>query len=389
MHIIITEQSATEKAFHMELVRFISNNDMRTPSIKVKKNRINSNSTMMLRAATLSCKSGEQALLRGSSLCDPSVDPEFSNYVAPADTSSATLHIAVQTRLAALKDSEAHICSHLKKLTWLITQPDATGDTGRSYLSSFIHRVKVLGDSQTSEIFLEDLEAAKNKTQSSDWKYVKFRLGRRPKNGVISHGKQTEVIFELRECIAELEPLKAELMRRIREYRFMAQVQICQREHLHFDQGLSCSICGNPQLKPAEVSISVGCGHTYCVSCSRTGVCPVEGCNNTNMSYELCPGSLFGVAEADPTKICTYGQKLEDTVSLIRSFRKDEKVLLFLQDDSLLKYCRAILNAHNITNAYLDGKDKDSGKTLENFQGQIQNTKVLILNIASSAAAGW
>lgn len=137
-----------------------------------------------------------------------------------------------------------------------------------------------------------------------------------------------------------------------------------------------CDVGGVP------VRIIWQCGHAVCTSCGIHSYCPVPGCSGTGLGFEHVLATEFDVRAP---KASIYGQKIEELIQLIRNIEMNkERVLLFIQDQNVIKKVELAFKRYNITfrRLIITG----SAKVLTDFKKSTDT--VLILNIGISSAAG-
>lgn len=172
-----------------------------------------------------------------------------------------------------------------------------------------------------------------------------------------------------------------------------------------------CSFCGEVRETYQESYILGQCGHVECQTCFEDKArqdrfpdgCAEEGCQAAVLSYHLIPASEFvGIPSLRPGIL--GGSKSQAVVETIRAIDPDDRVLVFVQYNSVRDEFFEACNAAGIL--YEDGT-KDAQRTVERFKKLAQTGSprpqrksqdmgkgrgiphVLVLKIDSPDAAGW
>ena len=203
--------------------------------------------------------------------------------------------------------------------------------------------------------------------------------------------------IELRIAVGQLNKETEEFVNLQRSLRFMktfCMVHSSVKEsgkHRNADHGFTCSACNTEDLEPGAMTLLSKCGHLVCnPKCLSLikDICPVACCHATTIAHQMIPGLEFGTGGSfrDDSKYSKFGKKLQKMMELIEKIPKGEKILLFAQSQAMFRIVKKILGLGEVSVSQLTGGSRDP-VTLEEFQKK-NGTKVLILNIGDSSAAG-
>lgn len=151
--------------------------------------------------------------------------------------------------------------------------------------------------------------------------------------------------------------------------------------------GDKCELDGRTMTMEQLCLMSV-CGHGACHKCMLTnayvGKCCTPGCHGASKPTSIVRASTLGDDEEQTT---FYGMKLAQVATLIkRQIPQEDRVLLFVQFDGLLKKVDEALTRYKIKHIQMKGSAVQRSNMLERFQGG--DERVLLLNIADESAAG-
>lgn len=217
-----------------------------------------------------------------------------------------------------------------------------------------------------------------------------FREFSSPGN-IRSRGKEMPAdVYYLRTAVTNLRTQAAELVRRRRALRIARVVKRCQNQSIE-ENALSCAGCAAQAI--ASIFIVWQCGHRICLKCKDLlgDGCPVKGCNATSTGFQPISGSEFTIRDPEENGVIEfsdYGQKIEQLLNLITHIKnRKECALVFVQNPKAIEKIGEALKKRKIDYRYLDRTSK-SLKALFEFQKEISDAIVLLLNIGDESAAG-
>lgn len=188
----------------------------------------------------------------------------------------------------------------------------------------------------------------------------------------------------LRELSNSMSTMLYDLIELKRSLRFAEALEII---HETLNGGImKCSKCGT-QADPTHLTVLSHCGHLFCPNCLPVDhdTCASDDCRARNTPYQkVLASSLL----PDEIEQCTPS-KIDAVIDLIKGdIPSEDKVLVFVQFQDMLKDVRKALKAGGVDSCDLDGSTRSS-RTLDRFQkagpGSI---KVMTLNIGDASAAG-
>lgn len=198
-----------------------------------------------------------------------------------------------------------------------------------------------------------------------------------------------------------LQRLRNELWSREQSLRYFTMVRDVQKARslasrvpdMELDSGIvcpgdRCELKGKSMTMEQLCLMSV-CGHGACHKCMLTnayvGKCCTPGCHGASKPTSIVRASTLG--DDDKEQATYYGMKLAQVATLIkRKIAQEDRVLLFVQFDGLLKKVDEALTKYKIKHIQMKGSAVQRSNMLERFQGG--DERVLLLNIADESAAG-
>lgn len=342
------------------------------------------NQALQIKEAFGGSKTAVQALLKQASYFNHCADPGFVSAQTANPISAVRTTVACRNNSLTFQTSK--FTSRLQEVVWLAAHKDA--GNGKEKLRAFVDCLEgnYWGDKGLCAKIQTFISAAFAISGNNTKAFEASMKKKYPKGAreAINGKDQPKVQATLRNFVRDLTQVVDEIVKQTRAHRFMEAVRICQR------QGVSpanCNRCGqNFPLK--EITVLSGCGHMACNKCLfKEDLCPANGCKSGRESYRITLGNLFAIPGTNDD-VSRFGQKAEDLVELINSIPDNEKALLFVQSEFLIKTVEELLKERGIPRGTLNSK-LESQSALSKFQKGIGNRKVLILNIASESAAGW
>lgn len=215
--------------------------------------------------------------------------------------------------------------------------------------------------------------------------------GKTPK--IEKGGKVEDVKWQLREQTHLLRKLAKELVARVRSLRFFEVVRKIQRGGSESTETLEASECSHrPSTHPdVEMAVLSCCGHVACFECmtrsANNQVCVATGkCHAAVRHTNVVKVKSLGVeGELSSGR---YGAKLQKLVELIHSIPSSQRILVFLQWEDLAGKVSESLTAGNIPHLTLSGAVKHRANTLDKFQSEETDARVLLLKMNDASAAG-
>ena len=215
--------------------------------------------------------------------------------------------------------------------------------------------------------------------------------GKAPKLG--KGGKVEDVKWQLREQTHLLRKLSKELVARVRSLRFFEVVRKIQQASIESKETLEGSECSHrPSTHPGiEMAVLSCCGHVACHDCmalsANNQTCVATGkCHAAVRHTNVVKVKSLGVeGEISSGR---YGAKLQKLVQLIHSIPSTQRILVFLQWEDLSSKVSDALTEGNIKHSTLTGQVKNRANTLDKFQNQETESRVLLLKMNDASAAG-
>lgn len=205
--------------------------------------------------------------------------------------------------------------------------------------------------------------------------------------------KVEDIKWRLREQTHLLRRLSKELVARVRSLRFFEVVRKIQRGgQLSIDtlEGSECT--HRPSTHPmVAMAVLSCCGHVACFECmtqsANNQTCVATGkCHAAVRHTNIVKVKSLGVeGEISSGR---YGAKLQKLVDLIHSIPKDQRILVFLQWEDLAHKVSEALTSGKIPHLTLSGAVKARANTLEKFQSEETDARVLLLKMNDASAAG-
>ncbi|KAF8853068.1 hypothetical protein BDZ45DRAFT_748912 [Acephala macrosclerotiorum] len=148
----------------------------------------------------------------------------------------------------------------------------------------------------------------------------------------------------LRLCTSVLNRIAHDVISHQQAFRLFKNMRAIQTKEA------KCNCCNSRYSDPAELTLLTRCGHTTCQSCSATSnnTCPIDGCGTSySKEYQRVNGAnLFGESYSKDSS--RFGSKIDQVVKLIKSFKSEQKVLIFVQYDNIDVKLKEALSANNI-----------------------------------------
>lgn len=193
----------------------------------------------------------------------------------------------------------------------------------------------------------------------------------------------------IRGLVHHLVQLRNETAARQRSLRYFENIRSIQLSKGRGSSG-DCPSC-KKALSMDTLSLSSVCGHVCCETCGRQeawkGKCPEPGCNADAKPSSIVLASSLGV---ENEQVSAFGEKMSQLAYLLRDsslIPKDDKVILFVQFEGLLRKTAHALQSYGIKFTRVRGSAKQRSQTLDEYQRGV-SPRVLLLDIADESAAG-
>lgn len=258
----------------------------------------------------------------------------------------------------------------------------------REWVEHSFDLTKHQGDQDAAKRLIKVLEKAGFKTSSIPSETIDGKAAS------LEKGEKVEDIkWRLREQTHLLRRLSKELVARVRSLRFFEVVRKIQRGGQLSIDTLESSECSHRPSTHPEVAMAVlsCCGHVACFDCmtqsANNQACIATGkCHAAVRHTNVVKVKSLGVeGEISSGR---YGAKLQKLVQLIHSIPKDQRILVFLQWEDLAHKVSEALTAGKIPHSTLSGAVKNRANTLEKFQSEETDARVLLLKMNDASAAG-
>lgn len=392
-HIRLVRLPPTEYAMYLELThRMVA----LMFDIKYKKHT-GSDSLLRMRQVVLDCLDGREAMLIRASTFQVEEIGSGGQSAQLKEAKEIAREI-LDARKECLTLLKANIHDELKRAHWL--QKNKTAECGNfTKWGQRVEKGEEYGDSDTSISLGSLIRETRESSKDEDWKdFYRDPLDNQdtrllpPKpdgmceEGVYGHLHKS--VSDLRNSTTRLSTMGGEYMTQMRSLRFFQAICDIQNATLPC-VNLVCSGCKLEGLTPEEVTILSKCGHLVCnLNCLAAvrkydGDCTVKGCQAVSRSIQFLPAE--DVTLAGPAAKSLHGKKLDEIVQLIQDIPADEKVLVFVQFDHLVKKIEEALDTSQVPFLTLKGATQTA---LTRFQTSASNAKVLILNIGDASASG-
>ncbi|KAI0999268.1 hypothetical protein K3495_g8928 [Podosphaera aphanis] len=400
----LVHQPVAERAFYLELEQLLADNQFQIQRTRGN----NSDGEYQTQLALRNYKFAEQALLNAASFYNVQA---YSIYKKSARNSADTIEIPLRNRKLDLKAMKENISRDLRRAEWL--QGNFTECSNISNYKSFKISVKNIGikDGQTSRILQDLLYQAEKNVESYDWRQDFLEIGESastqanasnlmlpyPTGFIQDQGKRVSApIRYLRTITSSLDNAIKRLTKLVRALRYTENVKACY--DLSLSRGkVPCQKCSLPLVRPNDALVLGSCGHLICGTCvsNIAGYCPVEMCGAAFQVHQLFSGNEF-VVPHQSREMEEFGTKTADLMRYLKNVPEDEKVLLFVQEESAIEKLLVALRKAELSHVFLGGRNTAS--IIENFQkgrpmsdtsdGPKIERSILILNIGDSSAAG-
>lgn len=294
---------------------------------------------------------------------------------------------------------------HLKHAEWLNNDPECNC----KFYEDFKMRTRKCApeDVEAMEEIRAMMSAAEDAYSVDDWKDFyrtgnteneDMRLPTLPKGKSTKHGLRhlPQSVVNLRHICAILNDLQEELViqkRAIRHFKSVLSIQSLpsQDEGRQLESNIRCHKCCDQLTAPENMILLTTCGHLVCPShftALLQSQCPVDGCTALYEEHTKYTVTEMNASWAANT-LSVHGAKLDGIIELIHRIPKDDRVLLFLQFRTLTQKVKQLLAAAGIKICDLTGTEyRDRSKLLSQFQDGIDTSKVLVMNIGDTSAAG-
>ncbi|KAG9044522.1 hypothetical protein FS837_008029 [Tulasnella sp. UAMH 9824] len=391
-HIELIQLPAAERALERELDHTLRAQDMMIKRGKKTQSDRDQRIMKSLREA----KSAEEALIKCVAYYD--------NVQSGEDNAMKACDYVVKVRKAELEDCQRDIYKTLQKLE---KQRKALGKTEQeTHYQEWIRVTKSsgVGDHEATRIVLEIYEAARTgaawsvggsaaKKGEKEEESTESSDEPRSKKGKTDSSK-ADAIWEHRQTAHALRQLVRELIGRVRSYRYFGAVRDIQEEHVEFT--IDCPRCGRKAVPRDEISLLSSCGHMGCSDCVKACTineeCVRAGtseCQASAQALNIVPASSLGTDDEIKDARRHFGKKLEVVVDLIKNrIPKDERVILFIQYEDLMKKVLEALRANKIACLLLSGTAMQQSEKLSHFQSDEAKEKVLVLALEDESASG-
>lgn len=193
----------------------------------------------------------------------------------------------------------------------------------------------------------------------------------------------------IRKTVEQLRVLRKETEARQRSLRYfenIRNIQLSKGQRPH----AKCPGC-KMDLSFDTMALSSICGHVACVDCSRReayqGRCPEAGCYADAKASSVVLASSLGV---ENKSVSAFGEKMSQLAALLRNrtlIPKDDRIILFVQYEGLLKKTAHALQSYGINFTRVEGSGKKRSSVLDAFQNKT-SPRVLLLDVADESAAG-
>ncbi|KAH6674208.1 hypothetical protein B0J14DRAFT_562341 [Halenospora varia] len=312
------------------------------------------------------------------------------------------------TREEQLEEILDNIDKDLKKAVWLHRNQDPSVKKDKKLRARFPNwrssvENNAYKDLGSTKILGHHIRDAWGNYQANDWElfYRKKDIEKGTKeeiddeekkhmypSGMVQAGNTqhlTQAESQLRQAIVLLNRQAEVFVNHSRSLRFLeAFIQAQERK-------MVCCGCKKANTSIDRFTLLSKCGHLICgiKDCANhnEGVCPIEGCQEANASYQIIPTSTF-VNKPDPVIPTRYGQKMADMVSLIQEIlEKGDRIIVFVQFSNILEKVVAALEDGGIDFISLSSA-RDKAAKLVNFQEGKAKAKVLVLNLGDASASG-
>lgn len=233
-------------------------------------------------------------------------------------------------------------------------------------------------------------EAEERKAAAKAVKDVEIMLGSKKKQS--DEEKQRQAWLQethARALVHHLVQLRNETAARQRSLRYFENIRTIQLSQGRSISGV-CPSC-RTQLSFEDLALSSVCGHLFCEGCGRRdawkGKCPESSCNADAKPSAIVTATSLGIENEE---VSAFGEKMSQLANLLRNetlIPEDDKVILFVQFESLLQKTAHALSSYGVKYTRVKGNARQRSQTLDDYQRGIA-PRVLLLDVADESAAG-
>lgn len=188
-------------------------------------------------------------------------------------------------------------------------------------------------------------------------------------------------------AIRDMRSLTRKWVRQAGSLRFLESIRKVQ-----FKETPACDCCTNRPDRPGEINILGSCGHIICEKCMSSAhieQCAVEGCTASKKEFEVFNGEEIGRPKSACDAGSNYGSsKLDKLVEIIQTTPDEDRVLLFIQFPDIIELACKALELAGITYQQVTGAKHALFQQNAKFLAELNQHKVLILNLGTETAAG-
>jgi SNF2 family DNA or RNA helicase len=160
----------------------------------------------------------------------------------------------------------------------------------------------------------------------------------------------------------------------------------------------SCNACESQPDALASISVLGSCGHVLCQGCTSVAThseeCAVDGCIASAKEFGIINGQEIGrwKGAAGPkgqSQRSQYGgSKIDKLVEVIQGTPEEDRVLLFIQFPDLVEMACMALEVAGIKHQRVTASKHALFQQDEKPIAELNQHKVLILNLGTDTAAG-
>ena len=322
--------------------------------------------------------------------------------------------VIVKERKKQLEECRTDLKTKLQKA--LVTEKKTPKTSDESLFREFIRHTyqEGLGDEEASKLVLKLFEETGITLKGGSKAQEKTSSAKGKKGGSDPHltNDDKAKIWAHREETHEIRKVVKELVGRVRSLRYFTVVRDLQKQNEKPPE-LPCPACGRDKVPISELAVLSSCGHTGCETCVMSAAEKEEcvyasagKCSAAARVLNVVKGETLGVDdEIRDGRGKHFGLKLEKVVELIKyvilpffpllpvlttnrkKIPSDERVLIFVQFQDLMKKVGAALKANKINYLEIEGSSASRSKTLQAYQDG-DDARVLLLNVMDESASG-
>ncbi|KAH8820901.1 hypothetical protein F5884DRAFT_65542, partial [Xylogone sp. PMI_703] len=344
------------------------------------------------------CEDGKEALILRATFFS------FTNLTSTALDTRQQLEMMIDIRGNDYMELSRSFEDHLKHAEWLNRDPESSCKIYDD-LKARLRRSAPEDKEVTEEIKLA-IQSAEENYSVDDWRKF-YRTGTtnveetqlpllpKGKSHKVGLGHLTQKVVNLRQECAILNDLQEKLViqkRALRHFESILHIYDLSVERSMKESNVDtmCDKCHRAIPSLSETVILTTCGHIVCnIHCdvSSQAECPVEGCTAVLEEHTQYSGTEMDANTF--TSFSAYGPKVDGVIELLNRIPDDDKILLFLQFRTLTHRVKEVLNAADIQFSDLTiAKTTDRSKILTQFQKGKTSSRVLIMNVGDTSAAG-